>query len=194
MSVYIKFNFPNSSTEALDRVVEAYGFSMKVQLSEHLGIAASSLSARYKRDVFPSDIVLQCAMETGANLEWLVTGKGPKLENSKSDTLTLSRKKLVNGKIESIGYVMLDKTMILPPKPELKNPICLVDEGTQYIIEHEFSEVFDGDWLVEIEGKTSIRRLTRIPVKRIKVHGDGTTFDCNITDITIIGHVALKVE
>ncbi len=75
MSVYTNFKFPNSSAEALDRVVDAYGFTMKMQLADHLGIAASSLSARYKRDVFPSDIVLQCVMETGADLQWLITAK-----------------------------------------------------------------------------------------------------------------------
>ncbi|MGP8336475.1 helix-turn-helix domain-containing protein, partial [Serratia sp. CY43514] len=41
MSKHLNFTFPKSTSETLDRVVSAYGFSMKMQLAEHLGIAAS---------------------------------------------------------------------------------------------------------------------------------------------------------
>ncbi|KAB7698867.1 phage repressor protein [Plesiomonas shigelloides] len=194
MSVYLNFKFPNSSAEALDRVVEAYGFTRKMQLADHLGIAASSLSARYKRDVFPSDIVLQCVMETGANLEWLITGKGGKFDESKLDSLTIVRKKLIDGGLYDAGVLMVDKIM-LPSQPlNYKHLFALVDENTQYIINSEFAEIYDGQWLVDIEGKTSIRTLTRVPVKKVRVSGAGMAFDCSIDDISVIGRVILTIN
>jgi len=193
MSVYLNFKFPNSSAEALDRVVEAYGFSMKMELAEHLGIAASSLSARYKREVFPSDIVLQCAMETGASLEWLVTGKGRKFEDSKLDILTISRKKLIDGKIFDSGFMMLDKVIFPTHKPISNNLICVVDDTAQYIIDKDFTEVIDSDWLVEIEEKVSVRTLTRIPIRKVRVSGVGMAFDCSLDDIKIAGKVILTL-
>ncbi|STQ42846.1 Bacteriophage CI repressor helix-turn-helix domain [Ewingella americana] len=42
-------NFDADSAPVLDRVIEAYGFTQKMQLAEHLDMAASSLSSRYKR-------------------------------------------------------------------------------------------------------------------------------------------------
>ncbi len=194
MSVYTNFKFPNSSAEALDRVVDAYGFTMKMQLADHLGIAASSLSARYKRDVFPSDIVLQCVMETGADLQWLIMGKGSKFSESKPDTPTLIRKKLISGKIEDAGYVMLDKALYAPLKQEPRNAFLLLAETTQYIIDTDFEDMHDGVWLVEIEGTASVRTLTRIPVRKVHVSGIGVAFDCGIDDIKLIGRVVLTIQ
>lgn len=68
------------SAPVLDRVIEAYGFTQKMQLAEHLDIAASSLSSRYKRGGLPADIMVKCMAETGVSLEWLVTGSGKNLK------------------------------------------------------------------------------------------------------------------
>jgi phage repressor protein C with HTH and peptisase S24 domain len=64
----------------------------------------------------------------------------------------------------------------------------------QYIVDQSFSEVYDDDWLVEVEGKTSIRTLTRIPVGKVRISGVGMAFDCAIDDIKIIGRVVLTVK
>ncbi|WP_327061315.1 hypothetical protein [Leclercia adecarboxylata] len=61
-------------------------------------------------------------------------------------------------------------------------------------METEYTEIFDGEWLVEIEGKSEIRTLTRIPVKRLRVSRNGSAaFDCGIDDIRIIGRVILTI-
>ncbi|MEQ9872125.1 phage repressor protein CI [Pectobacterium odoriferum] len=188
-----KFSLPAESALVLDRVCEAYGFSTKLQLAEHLDMAASSLSARYKRGVFPADIVAQCALETGANLTWLTFGDGKKFDNEKLDILKFHYKKLIDGQLYDSGYVMFDKVLFLPGVPLPENPICVIDEKTQYIIDQTFSDVYDGQWLVEIEEKISIRTLTRIPVRRLRVSGVGMAFDCGIDDIKIIGKVKTEI-
>lgn len=48
------------SSEVLDRVIEAYGFTSKLQLADHFAMASSSLSASFKRGVFPADMVVRC--------------------------------------------------------------------------------------------------------------------------------------
>ncbi|MEL5522943.1 phage repressor protein [Serratia marcescens] len=194
MSKHLSFTFPKSTSETLDRVVAAYGFSMKMQLAEHLGIAASSLSARYKRDVFPADIVLQCALETGTSIEWLVTGQGVSLRDVKPDTLNLIRKKLINGQLHDTDSVLFDKGIFLDPNNLPTSPICLISGSTQHIVDEQYDEVHDGLWLVEIEGKVGIRTLTRIPVKKVRVSGHGAAFDCDIDDITVLGRIVLTVE
>lgn len=115
-------------------------------------------------------------------------------DDGKLDTLTMRRKKLIDGQLFDAGYLMFDKTMILPPKPELINPFSLVDESNQYIIEQEFTDVFDGEWLLDIEGKISIRTLNRIPIKKVRVSGVGMAFDCSIDEITVLGRVVLSIE
>ncbi|WP_143340009.1 helix-turn-helix transcriptional regulator, partial [Cronobacter sakazakii] len=69
-------DFNSGGRQAIERLVKAYGFSTRQALSDHLGVSKSTLATRYMRDIFPSDWIIQCAMETGVSLEWLVTGTG----------------------------------------------------------------------------------------------------------------------
>ena len=181
------------SSDVLDRVLEAYGFTSKLQLAEHFDMASSSLSARFKRGIFPADMVVRCVAETGASLEWLSTGQGKKFDDDQLDIMKFSKKKLVDGQLYDSGFVMFDKVFFKPGTPLPSDPICVQDEKAQYILDQKYSEVFDGEWLVNIEGKTSIRTLTRIPVKKVRVSGVGMAFDCSLEDIEVIGRVILNI-
>ncbi|MEX5795340.1 phage repressor protein CI [Enterobacter hormaechei] len=190
----LQIEFSKGGSEVLDRVIQAYGFNTKLALAEHLDIASSSLANRYKRDFFPADIVVKCMAETGATLEWLATGQGRKFNDEDLDIMKLPRKKIVDGKLYESGFIMLDKVTFLPGKPLPQNPVCVIDNSLQYIIDQHFTEVYDDVWLVEVEGKTSVRTLTRIPVGKVRVSGVGMAFDCGIDDIKIIGRVVLTIE
>ncbi|EFC7082357.1 MULTISPECIES: phage repressor protein CI [Enterobacteriaceae] len=190
----LQIEFSQGGSEVLDRVIQAYGFNTKLALAEHLDIASSSLANRYKRDFFPADIVVRCMAETGATLEWLATGQGRKFNDDELDIMKLPRKKIVDGKLYESGFLMLDKVTFLPGKPLPQNPICVIDNTMQYIVDQHFTEVYDDVWLVEVEGKTSVRTLTRIPVGKVRVSGVGMAFDCGIDDIKIIGRIVLTIE
>lgn len=60
----------------IERLVEAYGFTTRQALCDHLGVSKSTMATRYMRDIFSADWVLQCVMETGVSIDWLVSGKG----------------------------------------------------------------------------------------------------------------------
>ncbi|EDE4821196.1 phage repressor protein [Salmonella enterica subsp. enterica serovar Enteritidis] len=190
----LQIEFSQGGAEVLDRVIQAYGFNTKLALAEHLDIASSSLANRYKRDFFPADIVVRCMAETGATLEWLATGQGRKFNDDELDIMKLPRKKIVDGKLYESGFLMLDKVTFLPGKPLPQNPICVIDNTMQYIVDQHFTEVYDDVWLVEVEGKTSVRTLTRIPVGKVRVSGVGMAFDCAIDDIVVIGRVVLTIS
>lgn len=182
------------SSEVLDRILEAYGFTSKLMLAEHFDMASSSLAGRYKRGLFPADMVVRCVAETGVSLEWLSTGMGRKFHDEELDILKMPRKKIVDGLLYDSGIFMLDKITFIQGKPLPTSPISVIDGQSQYVIEQDFTEVYDDKWLVEIEGKTSIRTLTRIPVKKVRISGVGMAFDCSIDDITVIGRVVLTIN
>lgn len=189
-----KIDFAVDSAPILDRVIEAYGFTQKMQLAEHLEMAASSLSSRYKRGVFPADIVLRCIAETGVNLEWIATGEGKRFDDEELDIMKLPHKKLVDGQLYDSGYVMFDKAMFRAGVPLPEAPLCVQDDKIQYILDQTYAEVFDGEWLVNIEGKISVRTLTRIPIKKVRVSGVGMAFDCALEDIQALGKVILIIS
>lgn len=189
-----KIDFDVDSAPVLDRVKEAYGFTSKLMLAQHLDIAASSLSSRYKRGGFPSDIAVRCVAETGVNLQWLATGEGRRFDDEKLNILKLPRKKIIDGQLYEAGILMLDKVTFLPGSTLPKSPICVLEGNSQFIVDTSFTEVYDDQWLIGVEGKTSIRTLTRIPIKKVRVSGVGMAFDCAIDDITVIGRVVLTIH
>ena len=103
-------------------------------------------------------------------------------------------RKIVDGLIYEAGMYMLDKVSFLPGVPLPSSPICVLEGNNQFIVDTTFAEVYDDQWLVEIEGKTSIRTLTRIPIKKVRVSGVGMAFDCSIDDITVVGRVVLTIH
>lgn len=190
----LEINFTKGGSDVLDRTIEAYGFSSKLALAEHLGIASSSLSMRYKRDIFPADIVVRCSLETGASLEWLTFGTGAPFDNQKVDVIKLSNYRLMNGQLVPASSVMFDKVMFKNTAPLPDEPISVQDGDTYSIVDKKFADVFDGKWLVDIEGKISVRELTRIPIKKVRVSGVGIPFDCDLEDLTVLGRVVTIIE
>ncbi|VVT53010.1 Putative phage cI repressor (ACLAME 412) [Kosakonia radicincitans] len=191
-----KFSFEQigHSSEVLDRIIEAYGFTSKLMLAEHFDMASSSLAGRYKRGGFPADMVVRCVAETGASLEWIATGQGRKFADEEIDIFKMPRRKVVDGLLYDAGMYMLDKISFLPGKALPSNPICVLEGASQYIIDCHFTEIYDDEWLVEIEGKFSVRTLTRIPIKKVRVSGVGMAFDCNIDDVKVLGRVVLTIK
>lgn len=182
------------SAPVLDRIIEAYGFSSKLMLAQHFEMASSSLAGRYKRDNFPADLVVRCVAETGANLEWLATGQGKMFDEEELDVLRLPKFKVIDGEQFNAGMAMFDKVLFKQGVPFPKEPIMVQDGQDYYIVDRQFGEVYDGKWLVQIDGKVSIRELTRMPMQRVRVSGVGMAFDCELKDLIIIGKVIKEIK
>lgn len=183
-------DFNSGGKKVIERLVEAYGFTTRQALCDHLGVSKSTMATRYMRDIFPADWVLQCAMETGSSIEWLAFGNGIKPGLAKTDTVALPKLNINEGRVEDGGFTLFD-TSLLPEYFQM--PAMLAIEGKTYLIEQQFKEITDGDWLVEIEGAYSIRSLTRIPIGKLKVENSSTSFECSLTDIKPIGKCVFKV-
>lgn len=175
---------------AIERLVEAYGFSTRQALCDHLGVSKSTLANRYLRDTFPADWVIECALETGVSLRWLTTGEGPMYLDQSNDLIAIDRLKLITGKLHPSNYIMFDKTLL--PK-EINNPRAILDGDVTHVVELDTQTLTDGLWLIEIEGTASIKKLTRIPVGKVRVTGDDISFDCSIDEIQLTGRVELTI-
>lgn len=175
---------------AIERMVEAYGFSTRQALCEQLGVSKSTLATRYMRDSFPSDWVIQCALETGASLKWLTTGEGLMHESAKQlDIVQVQRQKLVDGKLFDSNFYMFDKAFL----PDgLIDPVVILDGNNIYIAERQFEEIIDGTWVVDIEGKMSVRDIIRIPGGKVRVEGGKFAFDCKLEDIGFIQKIQMS--
>lgn len=176
-----------NNEELLDRICQVYGFTQKIQLARHFNIAASSLQNRYARGTISYDFAVQCALDTGASLRWLMTGQGAQFDGqpTQGDPLTVALFTLSDGRLEENTTLSIDSHFF---SKQLTRGIAVRAEGKLHFVEKDAS-LTDGLWLVEIEGTTSIRDLTLLPGKKLHVAGGKIPFECVIGEIKTVGRV-----
>lgn len=178
--------------EAITRLMEAYQFPTRQALCNHLGISQSTMANRWMRDTFPHDWLIACHLDTGISLLWLATGQGsPEASISTKLATQLSLKKITNGFIESEDSVSYDSKLI---PPSISEPFLVEIDHVVYLVEGAKNEITDGMWLIDIDGLVSIKRLYRLPGKKLRVENGPASFDCSPDDISVLGKVAFKME
>lgn len=69
----IKFD---NTKNIIDRMVSAYKLKTMKALCEYFGIGISVLANRVVRNTTPAEYIIQCCLDTEADLLWLCTGQG----------------------------------------------------------------------------------------------------------------------
>lgn len=185
------FTITSTNEEVLDRICEVYGFHQKVQLARHFDIAASSLQNRYTREHISFDFAAICALETGANLKWILTGQGERFtgegikKDEESEVLPLEKFTLSEGALIRSGSFNLDRSVLSKATAQVQ---CIESEGAFFVVEQS-AAVSDGLKLVDIDGAISIREIAVLPGKKLHVTGGKVSFECSTTDIKLIGRV-----
>lgn len=199
-------NFNGSGGAILDRLIQAYGFKQKSQYAEHVGLSSSNLAMRYKRDAFPADLVVQCLIDTDAELNWILYGQGDAPSAVKAQaadrageshpikSLTeIERVKLTNGELSPVDFVTLECKLFLDKVAANSNLLAVIEGEQQYIINRSYKAVVDGKWLLDIEGMASLRSLARLPGGRVRISGGDAEFECALNDISATGIVVMTL-
>ena len=176
-----------NNEELLDRICQVYGFTQKIQLARHFNIAASSLQNRYARGTISYDFAVQCALDTGASLRWLMTGQGAQFEGNPApgDPVAVVTFTLSDCQLEENSTLSIDSHLFSKP---LTRGIAVRSEAKLHFVE-KGAPLTDGLWLVEIEGTISLRDLTLLPGKKLHVAGGKVPFECGIDEIKTLGRV-----
>ncbi|MGV7960380.1 phage repressor protein CI [Photorhabdus tasmaniensis] len=174
-----------NARETIDRICLAYKFKSYSQLANYLSISKGSLGNRITRDNFPYDIVLRCALETGASIEWLSFGIG-NMNSTIAETVKLITFELVDEKLQQSSSLTFDKDIL----PKNYGDIEAIKYGEDiYFIDRKQKNANDGKWLVEFSGKYQFKELELIPGNKIRMDGGKYPIDCDIDDITVLGKV-----
>lgn len=184
-------NFTTGGQEVVHRLLEIYNVKTRQALCEILGVSKSTMATRYMRDMFPADWVLQASIETGANAEWIAFGTGRKFENENHTTIKVPCVALTDGELVPGDALLFDKEL----SPENLNSPCVLFVGkSRYLIDKQANEVTDGLWLLDIDGKKSIREVMRLPQQKVRITNEAGSFDCPIADVNFIGYVSLVMR
>lgn len=181
--------FNQDAKAAIERMVKAYGVKTKLALCEALGITASALANRQNRNAFPAEYVLKCALDTGASVRWLTYGHGDMFEQtvvSAPNAAAVPSKKLLDRKLQDGETFLLDKAFL----PQgIKIPVVIIDGNIQYIATHAYGEIYDGTWLIDIDGNISIRDIVCIPGNKASVSDHKNSFTCMIDELNVIAKI-----
>ncbi|GAB4591107.1 phage repressor protein CI [Edwardsiella tarda] len=181
----IPLNFESGGREAIERLVSVYGFTTRQALADHLKVSKSTLANRYLRDTFPSDWIIQCAIETGATLTWLATGHGQEFENEEGEVLKISKVKLIDNKIFDAGHLFVDKTL----PPHFNDLLAIEDEHCTNIAYVNKENIENGKWFVQYQNNFKIKQVFLLPGDNLRVTDDDLTFDCKKEDIKLVAKI-----
>lgn len=180
-----------NTRDVIIRVVTAYDLKNAADLGRLFNVSSSTIANRISRNLFPADYVVQCAIETGVSVKWLTTGEGPMKEgtaheNEESGSRIIDKLSLINGELSPSGTLSLDKSLL---PTQAKHLQAIASDGDTYVADREITDLSDGKWLIDIDGKISIRDIALIPGKQIHVTGGSIPFQCSLDEIKGLGRV-----
>lgn len=181
--------------DVIDRIQKAYGFAKRKDLGEHLRISPSTFSTWVSRSFFPAELVIRCVKETGARLDYVAYGNEPIFDNSE-DLKYFHTIKLESGK----SFIMENKPFLLPYLPNLDGResydkvFCILEDNHTYFATNDYDNLVDGEYFVIVENSHLIRYITVLPAGKIRVDGGKFSFECELSDIDVVGKVILKME
>ena len=181
--------------DVISRIMEAYGFANRRLLADHLGMPHSTFGTWAKRGFFPAELVIRCVSETGARLNYVAFGEEPIFD--KSDNLKyFNAIRLENGK----SFIIENKPFLLPYLPNLDSResydkvFCILEDNHTYFATNDYDNLVDGEYFVIVENSHLIRYITVLPAGKIRVDGGKFSFECELSDIDVVGKVILKME
>jgi hypothetical protein len=191
--VLLKKMLSSGGRTVLSRIIEAYGFKTQKELGEHLNISSGTISTWVRREYFPGDVVITCALDTGASLEWLATGEmgiAPQEETVASVIPMISKKILVAGKLDDDGYCYIDQTFI-PDGVNLASLNYVRGGISSWLIEMGVNELSNGSWLLDIDGTLDVYAVSKRPGNKLRVIGQDGEFECLTNEVIAKGLVVV---
>ena len=180
----------------LQRILEAYGFKTQKELSEYLGISTGTISTWVRREYFPGDVVITCAIDTGASLEWLATGE---ITTSSHQAVAvpgipmIRKKILLAGKLDDDGFCYIDESFV-PDGVNLKNLNFVRSGKSVWLIEMGVNEISNGSWLLDIDGTVDIYAVSKRPGNKLRITGQDGEFECLANEVIAKGLVVVILK
>jgi len=193
---FLKKMLSAGGKSVLKRILDAYGFTTQKELSEYLEISTGTISTWVRREYFPGDVVITCALDTCASLEWLATGEmnnESQEEAATSAIPTISKKILLAGKLDDDGYCYIDESFI-PEGVNFKSLNYVRSGKSAWLIEMGVNELSNGSWLLDIDGTLDVYVVSKRPGNKLRVIGQDGEFECSTNEVIAKGLVVVILK
>jgi lambda repressor-like predicted transcriptional regulator len=179
----------------LRRILDAYGFSMQKELGDLLDISSGTISTWIRRDYFPGDVVVACALDTGVSLRWLSTGKGEMFESVASDkheeAMSISKHRLESGKLIQSGNWTLDSSLSTAAPDSL---IFIEGISHSWLANTGANNISNGRWVIDIDESLDVFDVVRLPGGKLRLSNSAASFECAIADVKPFAAVIFTLE
>ncbi|MCL9640877.1 helix-turn-helix domain-containing protein [Rahnella victoriana] len=183
----------------LQRILEAYGFKTQKELSEYLGISTGTISTWVRREFFPGDVVIACALETGVSLAWLSIGDeefAAKTVNFKRSSIhdasiIIDKYFLNSGDLISVGDFYVDNAW---GKYVLSSCVYVEKTDKAWILDKNYKKIVNGKWLIAIDGVYDIYSIVTIPGRKVKIQNITSEFECSMDEVEFFGFVKIDIS
>jgi len=98
----------DNSKNVIKRILSAYKLKTVKSLADKWDMTASVIGSRVQRNTFPSDFVIKCIFDTGADLRWLCTGEGEPNIDIKTEKKSIELSSEALEKLERIAALKKD--------------------------------------------------------------------------------------
>nr|DAG09905.1 MAG TPA: CI repressor [Caudoviricetes sp.] len=184
--------------EILQRIMQAYGFTLQKELGDHLGIPSGTMSAWVRREHFPGDVVIVCSLDTGASLYWLATGNGGIQDKQKEEVSLkpaglkqLSKYSIHTGQMVESGLWFCDVSII---DTNVINPVFVEKNGHGWLVDLDVKNIANGRWLIDVDGTCDVYDIARLPGNKLTVKNDSSQFECLVNEVICVGMVFLTLS
>ena len=178
----------NGGKLVLRRILDAYGFTLQKQLCELLDISSGTVSTWVRRDYFPGDVVVACALDTGVSLQWLATGKGEPTSNQSAipSANQIPKYRFESGRLKDTGLWTADPTLL-----NASSSSAEYIEGVKYswLIDRSQNEIVSGRWFVIVDGAYDVFDIARLPGGKLRLANSSISYECSLADIKPYGAV-----
>lgn len=185
----------NGGKQVLRRILDAYGFKTQKQLCDQLNISSGTVSTWIRREYFPGDVVVTCALQTGVSLRWLALGEGDYVSRSieTKNSIKLQKYSFSRGNIISDGEVEIDH-FLLRGIQAFDNLKYIYSSDVDWIVDFNKTTIPNGEYFIKLDNIFDIYNVFRMPEKKLKLMKDQTEIVCQESDIDDIGEIVIKIK
>jgi len=184
------------------RIMDAYGFKKQTELGDYFQLSSGTISTWIRREFFPGEIVITCALDTGAPLHWLATGQPSSRPQEQqvpvtsetagtAVTLNIAKYQLTAGQMKASGTVSTDPSML---PSSVSSPAFIFSGRYVWLADLDVSNIANGKWLIDLDGNIDIYNVSRLPGNKLQVKNETTDFQCSSDELKAIGLIATTTE
>ena len=179
----------------LRRILDAYGFQMQKDLGDLLDISSGTISTWVRRDFFPGDVVVTCALDTGVSLKWLATGQGemyPAPSASQNEAvITIPKFRHESGELKEAGVWTLDPSLA----PAATDSLRFIDGlHAGWLVDTAAQKIGNGRWVISIDDALDVFDVVRLPGGKVRLSNNAVDFECGVAEIAPFGVVLFTLE